>query len=106
MSWNQIDKLENISSLKRLKELNIYNCKITDIESLNQLSELKEIHIFGNNITNIKPLGDAPKLLKIGFCRKNQYNNKQLDELKSEFAQIGFNSFEIEHEIIHFLKEK
>lgn len=62
LSFNQIEKIENLSALTRLVDLSLYNNKITAFEGLDALEDLKSLSL-GNN--QLKELDKV--------CQKNQY---------------------------------
>ena len=101
----EIEEITNISSLTKLKKLNISNNPITKINGLKNLHELEEIYVIENKIKNIEVFEEAPKLRKICYIKKNKCIDEEFDRLKGEFAEIGFTSFEMDGMTIIFMKE-
>ena len=56
------EKLEYISTLTQLEELNIGQSKIADISSLSNLKNLRKLELFETNITDISALSGLTKL--------------------------------------------
>ena len=63
LSFNKIEKIENLNTLTGLLDLSLYNNKITQIEGLEALEEIKSLSL-GNNL--IKDL-DKVREFKIGY---------------------------------------
>lgn len=53
LSFNWIAKIENLNSLKRLRELNLAENNIRKIENLDSLLALEKLNLSGNNISHL-----------------------------------------------------
>lgn len=62
LSFNQIEKIENLSALTRLVDLSLYNNKITTFEGLDALEDLKSLSLGNNQFKELEKV-----------CQKNQH---------------------------------
>lgn len=62
LSFNQIEKIENLSALTRLVDLSLYNNKITVFEGLDALEDLKSLSLGNNQLKELEKV-----------CQKNQH---------------------------------
>lgn len=53
LSFNKIEKIENLSALTGLLDLSLYNNKITVLEGLDALEELKSLSLGNNQIKDL-----------------------------------------------------
>ncbi len=51
MSFNNIEKLEGLENLTKLRDLSVYNNQIRKIENLNTLEKLEVFSIGNNQLT-------------------------------------------------------
>ena len=54
LSFNQIEKIENLSTLTRLVDLSLYNNKITVFEGLDALEDLKSLSLGNNQLKELE----------------------------------------------------
>ena len=89
MDSNKLNDLSPISSLKKLKKLDLSGCGLGDISSLNISTKVIELSLDWNNIVDIKPLSNLINLEKLNVMYNPIENYgalpflSQLEEFKS-----------------------
>lgn len=95
LSFNQIDKIDNLDKLTFLSKLDIWNNKLTSIAGLDNLTKLADLHLGYNTIKNTTWLQKL-KNLKSLKLQHNEIDNLSwiswlvgLSELKLEFNKLN-----------------
>ena len=79
---NQIESLESLRTLTKLKWLKLDNNKIKDLEPLSELTELTSLYLRNNYIEDISPLCSLTKLSMVGLSGNCIADANQFRELE------------------------
>lgn len=85
---SQIDKLDNIEQLRKLRFLDLANNNITNITPLEGLTELGGLNLVNNRIIDIGPLLNIASLVTVSLLGNN---NIPCDQLRALQTQLGSN---------------
>ena len=61
LSFNNIEKIEGLDKLTKLKDLTLYNNQITMLENMDELTNLHVFSIGNNNLSQIDNVSSNPK---------------------------------------------
>jgi len=96
LKQNQIEKIENIAHLKKLKELNLANNFITKLENIDGLPALEVLNLWNNRIAEIGNIVDYEPIKYLalrGNLISDAELDKQMDHLRllqrRKFFQLG-----------------
>ncbi len=83
---SQIDELENIEQLRKLRFLDLANNNITNITPLEGLMSLGGLNLINNQITDIGPLLNIPSLVTVSLLGNNGIPCAQIQELQTRLG--------------------
>lgn len=69
--FKNINSFGHLENLTRLRDLEIYECGLTDITFLAKITNLKYLWIEGNNISDFSPLANLTNLSSLGIGGNN-----------------------------------
>ena len=94
LSDNQIDDVSTLKKLKQLKELSLSGNKLSDVSALKDLKQLKELSLSGNQISDLSALKELQQLtfLSLDF---NKISDVSLLNRLSQLTVIGLSDNQV-----------
>jgi len=84
---SDIDNLENIGALQRLRFLDLGNNSISNITPLEELKVLAGLNLNNNAVTDIGPLFNMPALTSVSLLGNTGIPCSQLDSLRQRIGE-------------------